>query len=69
MAPLTITLSEARHSALREAAAKRRTTIGQLIDKILEFYAIKATRSAEQFVAKARARASLGEADAVRLAG
>jgi len=48
MARLTITLSDERHSALREAAAKRRKTIGQLIEESLEFYGIKTTRSAEQ---------------------
>jgi hypothetical protein len=68
MPRLTITLSDERHTALREAAAKRRKTIGQLIEESLEFYGIKTTRSAEQLVAKARARASLSEADAVRLA-
>ena len=68
MARLTITLSDERHTALREAAAKRRKTIGQLIEESLEYYGIKTTRSAEQLVAKARARASLGEADAVRVA-
>ena len=67
MARLTITLSDERHAALREAAAKRRKTIGQLIEESLEFYGIKTTRSAEQLVAKARARASLNEAGAVRL--
>jgi len=68
MARLTITLSDERHRALREAAAKRGKTIGQLIDESLEFYGIKSTGSAEQLVAKARARASLREADAVRIA-
>ncbi len=68
MPRLTITLSDERHTALREAAAKRRKTIGQLIEESLEFYGIKTTRSAEQLVAKARARASLSEADAMRLA-
>ncbi|MBA3505301.1 MAG: CopG family transcriptional regulator [Betaproteobacteria bacterium] len=68
MPRLTITLSDERHTALREAAAKRRKTIGQLIEESLEFYGIKTTRSAEQLVAKARARASLSETDAVRLA-
>ena len=67
MARLTITLSDERHRALREAAAKRGKTIGQLIDESLEFYGIKRTRSAEQLVAKARARASLREADALRV--
>lgn len=68
MARLTITLSDERHLALREAAAKRRKTIGQIIEESLEFYGIKTTRSAERLVAKARARASLSEADAMRVA-
>jgi Antitoxin ParD len=62
MARLTITLSDERHRALREAAAKRGKTIGQLIDECLEFYGIKSNRSAEQLLAKARARALLREA-------
>lgn len=68
MARLTITLSDERHLALREAAARRQKTIGQLIEESLEFYGIKTTRSAEQLVAKARARASLEEGDALTLA-
>ncbi|MDQ2916429.1 MAG: CopG family transcriptional regulator [Casimicrobiaceae bacterium] len=68
MARLTITLSNERHRALREAAMKRRKTIGQLIEESLEFYGIKTVRSAEQLVANARARASLSDADALRLA-
>jgi hypothetical protein len=68
MARLTITLSDERHRALREAAVKRGKTIGQLIEESLEFYGIKTARSAEELVAKARARAALGEAEAVRLA-
>jgi len=68
MARLTISLSDERHRALREAAVKRRKTIGQLIEESLEFYGIKTERSAEELVAKARASAALSEADAVRLA-
>ncbi len=68
MARLTITLSDERHRALREAAVKRRKTIGQLIEESLEFYGIKSARSAAELVAKARARAALGEAEALRLA-
>ena len=56
MARLTITLSNERHRALREAAVKRGKTIGQLIEESLEFYGIKSARSAEKLVAKARAR-------------
>jgi len=68
MTRLTISLSDERHRALREAAVKRRKTIGQLIEESLEYYGIKTQRSAEELVAKARSRAALGEADAVRLA-
>ena len=68
MARLTITLSDERHRALREAAASRGKTIGQLIEESLEYYGIKTARSAERLVAKARARASLSEAEALRLA-
>lgn len=68
MARLTITLSDERRLALREAAAKRRKTIGQLIEESLGFYGIKTMRIAEQLVAKARARAALSEADAMRIA-
>jgi hypothetical protein len=68
MARLTITLSDERHRALREAALKRGKTIGQLIEESLEFYGIKTERSAAELVAKARARASLTEPEALRLA-
>ena len=68
MARLTVTLSDERHRALREAAATRDKTIGQLIEESLEFYGIKTVRSAESLVAKARKRAALNEAEAVRLA-
>ena len=68
MARLTITLSDERHRALREAALKRGKTIGQLIEESLQFYGIKSERSAEELVAKARARSGLGETEALRLA-
>lgn len=68
MARLTITLSDERHRALREAAVQRGKTIGQLIEESLQFYGIKSARSADELVAKARARASLTETRALRLA-
>jgi len=68
MARLTITLSDERHRALREAAVQRGKTIGQLIEESLQFYGIKSVRSADELVAKARARASLTETRALRLA-
>ena len=68
MARLTITLSEERHRALREAAARRRKTLGQLIEESLEFYGIKTSRNAEKLLAKVRARATLSESEALALA-
>ena len=56
MTRLTITPSEGRHLALREAGSKRRKAIGQLIEESLEFDGIKTTRSGTQLVANARAR-------------
>lgn len=68
MARLTITLSDERHRALREAAVQRGRTIGQLIEESLDHYGIKSVRSAEALVARARTRSSLTEAQALRLA-
>lgn len=68
MARLTITLTDARHRALREAALRRGKTIGELIEESLEFYGIKSSRSVEELLARARSRANLSEAEAIRLA-
>lgn len=46
MSRLTITLSEERYLALKEASVQRRKTIGQLIDESLEFYGIKSRANA-----------------------
>lgn len=67
MARLTITLSDERHAALKEAAARRQRTIGLLIEESLEAYGIKTRRSAERLVAAARRRSALTEAAAMRL--
>lgn len=68
MARLTITLSDERHRALREAAVQRGKTIGELIEESLQFYGIKSAASASALVARARARAALREDRALRLA-
>jgi len=68
MARLTITLSDERHRALREAALKRGKTIGQLIEESLEFYGIKTAATVDEIVAKARRHSGLSEAEATRLA-
>lgn len=68
MARLTITLSESRYRALKEAAAKRGKTIGQLVDESLEFYGIKTAEDALALVRRARERAGLDEPRAAALA-
>lgn len=68
MSRLTITLSETRYRALKEASAQRGRTIGELIEESLEFYGIKPREDARALVQRARARAGLDEADATTLA-
>jgi hypothetical protein len=68
MSRLTITLSEARYRALKEAAAQRDKTIGQLIDKSLEFYGIKSREDALELVRRARTRSQLGDEQAMTTA-
>lgn len=62
MSRLTITLSEPRYRALKEAAAQRGKTIGQLIDESLDFYGIKSNEQALDLVRRARARNALNRA-------
>jgi hypothetical protein len=68
MPRMTITLSEQRQQALREAAARRGTTIAAIIDESLEACGVKSWQEAEDLVAQARARAILTEDEAVDLA-
>lgn len=68
MSRLTITLSEARYRALKEASAQRDKTIGQLIDESLDFYGIKSREDARNLVRRARARSKLSEARALAVA-
>lgn len=65
---LTITLTEPRYLALKEASAKRGKPIGTLIDESLEFYGIKSREEARDLVQRARKRSGLTEADALPLA-
>ena len=65
MSRLTITLSEARYRALKEASAQRDKTIGQLIDESLDFYGIKSREDARDLVRRARAHSKLTEDQAV----
>ena len=68
MSRLTITLSDARYRALKEASAQRNKTIGQLIEESLEFYGIKSREQARDLVARARARSRLSEEQALKAA-
>jgi hypothetical protein len=68
MSRLTITLSEARYRALKEASAQRHKTIGQLIDESLDFYGIKSREDARDLVRRARTHSKLGEDQALALA-
>ncbi|MDE2417981.1 MAG: CopG family transcriptional regulator [Burkholderiales bacterium] len=68
MSRLTITLSESRYRALKEAAAQRDKTIGQLIDESLDFYDIKSREQAKDLVRKARLSSQLSEEQALAIA-
>jgi len=68
MARLTITLSDERHRALKEAAFRRGKTIGQVVDESLDFYGIKSVQSAAELVARARSGATLEDDQARALA-
>ena len=68
MSRLTITLSEPRYRALKEAAAQRDKTIGQLIDESLDFYGIKSREQALDLVRRARTRSALSDEQALTLA-
>jgi predicted DNA-binding ribbon-helix-helix protein len=68
MSRLTITLSEPRYRALKEAAAQRDKTIGQLIDESLDFYGIKSREQAQDLVRKARLSSQLSEEQALAIA-
>jgi hypothetical protein len=68
MARLTITLSEERHQALKEAAARRNESIGALIEESLENCGIKTRESAAALVARSRKTADLDEEAALNLA-
>ncbi len=65
---LTITLSEARYRALKDASVQRNKTIGQLIDESLDFYGIKSRQEARNLVRRARAHSNLREKQALDVA-
>jgi hypothetical protein len=68
MSRLTITLPETRYQALKQAAAQRGKTIGQLIDESLNFYGIKSRDEAMNLVRRARQSGQLDDESALKLA-
>lgn len=68
MARLTITLSEPRYRALKETAALRGKTIGQLVDESLDFYGVKSRQEAMELVRRARLSSEIDEEQALALA-
>lgn len=68
MARLTITLSDERHRALKEAAARRNRSIGRIIEESLDSCGIKTSKSASALVAAARQRSRLDDDDAMAVA-
>ena len=68
MSRLTITLSDERHRALKEAAARRNTSIRRIIEESLDSYGVKTTQSAAALVAAAAERSGLSNDDAMALA-
>ena len=68
MARLTITLPEGVHRALKEAAARRRRTIGDLIEESLALYGVKDDEAVSALVARARTHAAMDEREALKLA-
>ncbi|WP_376697472.1 ribbon-helix-helix domain-containing protein [Wenzhouxiangella sp. EGI_FJ10305] len=67
MVRLTINLSEERQRALKQAAAERGKTMGELVEESLEFYGVKTRQEAAALIRQARENAGLEEAEAVAL--
>ena len=68
MPRLTITLPPEKHRALKEASVRRGKTIRSLVEESLDAYGIKTTSDARSLVARARERAGMTEAAAIKLA-
>ena len=68
MSRLTITLSDDLHRALKETAARRGCTIGQIIEESLLLRGIKSIKSALTLVERARSGSMTSEEQAISLA-
>lgn len=68
MSRLTISLDDAMHQALKEAAARQGRSIGSIIEEGLRLRGIKPMESARSLVERARLQARLSEVDALQIA-
>ncbi len=68
MARLTVTLPDDLHRALKEGAARRGKTIGEVVCESLAFYGIKTSADARDLVARARRHGDLSASEAQDLA-
>ena len=68
MGRLTISLDDAMHQALKEAAARQGRSIEKIIEEGLVLRGIKPVSTARELVAKARARSKMTEDQAIQLA-
>ncbi|MCD4750531.1 MAG: hypothetical protein K8R59_14265 [Thermoanaerobaculales bacterium] len=68
MARITITLSDDRHRALKEAAVRQGKTIGNMVEESLELYGVRSVETAAQIVARARQNARMSEEQALEAA-
>lgn len=68
MARITISLSDDRHRALKEAAVRQGKTIGHLVEESLELYGVRSVETASQIVGRARRNAELSEEQALEAA-
>jgi len=68
MPRMTITLPPERWQVLKEAAARRGTTITAIIDESLELAGIRTRESAAEIVARARFNSRMAEQEAMDVA-
>lgn len=67
MSRLTISLDDAMHQALKEAAARQGRSIGKIIEEGLILHGIKPLSTARDLVARARLRSTIDGEDAMNL--
>jgi hypothetical protein len=68
MGRLTISLDDAMHQALKEAAARQGRSIGKIIEEGLILRGIKPVSTARDLVVRARVRSKMTEDEALQLA-